>query len=254
MRGVSGQKTMLGRTTHEMAYNPVRDEIVVPQVFGQSILTFRGDVSGEEAPIRVIQGPLAQLRGASMLGIDPVNNEIFVPEGDHIKVFDLLANGNVAPIRILRGPDTMLGASNVAVDPVHNRLIVTGSVGTREKEENNQILIFDRTAQGNTKPLGVIKGPKSGVNGTFGVRAYPPGGFFAASVNGPQHTAPNDASFVGIWSITDNGDVPPRYKVGGPYGRLKQPRGVDFDPKNKAILISDKLLNAVLTYSLPEIY
>ena len=189
-----------------------------------------------------------------MLGIDPVNNEIFVPEGDHIKVFDLLANGNVAPIRILRGPDTMLGASNVTVDPVHNRLIVAGSLGTREKAENNAILIFDRLAQGNTKPLGVIKGLKSGLDGTFGVRVYPQGGFIAASVNGAQHTDPNDASYVGIWSINDNGDVPPRYTVGGPYGRLKQPRGVDFDPKNKAILVSDKLLNAVLTYSLPEIF
>jgi hypothetical protein len=247
---------MLGRTTHEMAYNPVRDEIVIPQVFGQSILTFRGGVNGEEAPIRVIQGPAAQLRGSSMLGIDAVNNEIFVPEGDHIKVFDLMANGNVAPKRILRGPDTLLGAANVAIDHVHDRLIVVGARGDggRESAENNAILIFDRTAEGNTKPLGVIKGPRSGIDGTFGVRVYPQGGYIAVSVNGPQHTNPNPASFVGIWHISDNGDVPPRYAIGGPYGRLQQPRGVDFDPKNKAIIVSDKLLNAVLTYSIPEIY
>ena len=189
-----------------------------------------------------------------MLGIDPVHDEIFVPEGNQIQVFDLLANGNVAPIRVLKGSDTMLGAANVAVDPIHNRLIVVGSLGTREKAENNQILIFDRTAQGNTKPLAVIKGRKSGIDGTFGVRVYPQGGFIAVSVNGPQHTDPNPASYVGIWSINDNGDVPARYTVGGPYGMLKQPRGVDFDPKNKSILVSDKLLNSVLTYYLPEIF
>jgi len=245
---------LLGRTTHEMAYNPIRDEIVVPQVFGQSILTFRGAVSGEEPPLRVIQGPMTQLRGASMLGIDPVHNEIFVPEGNQIQVFDLLANGNVKPIRVLKGPDTLLGAANVAIDPIHDRLIVTGSLGTRAKAENNAILIFDRLAQGNTKPLGVIKGPRSGVNGTFGVRALPQRGLFATSVNGTQYTDPNDASYVGVWSIYDNGDVPPRYTIGGPYGKLKQPRGIDFDLRNKAVLISDKLLNSVLTYSVPEIF
>jgi len=254
VRAISGQDSLLGRTTHELAYNAVRDEIVIPQVFGQSILTFAGDANGKAKPLRVIQGPLTQLRGASMLGIDAVNNEIFVPEGSQIQVFDLLANGNVAPKRILKGPDTMLGAANVSIDPIHNRMIVVGSVGTREKAENNQILIFDRLAEGNTKPLAVIKGPKSGIDGTFGLRVYPPTGMIAVSVNGPQHTDPNDASYVGIWSINDNGDVPPRYKIGGPYGILKQPRGVDFDPKNKAILVSDKLLNSVLTFSLPEIY
>ena len=116
-----------------MAYNAVRDEIVIPQVFGQSILTFAGGANGKEKPLRVIQGPLTQLRGASMLGIDAVNNEIFVPEGSQIQVFDLLANGNVAPKRVLKGPDTLLGAANVSVDPIHNRLIVVGSLGTREK-------------------------------------------------------------------------------------------------------------------------
>jgi hypothetical protein len=143
----------------------------------------------------------------------------------------------------------------VAIDPVHNRLIVVGSVGGEQRPENNKILIFDRTAQGNTKPLRVITGPKTGLNGTFGVRVYPPTGLFAVSADGPDTSAePTVPTFVGIWHIDDNGDVAPRFTVGGPYGMLKLPRGIDFDPKNKSILVSDKLLNAVLTYSVPEIF
>jgi DNA-binding beta-propeller fold protein YncE len=240
---------------HGMAYNPLRDEITVPQVFAQSILTFRGGATGEEPPIRVIQGPMTQLRGSSKLEIDPVHNELFVPDGRRIQVFDLLANGNVPPIRVLSGPDTMLGADSATVDPIHNRLIVVGSLGSEAIPENNAILIFDRTAQGNTKPLAVIKGPKTRLQGTFGVRVYPKTGFFAVSMDGPDTSAPPTIpTMVGIWSINDNGDVAPRYTVGGPYGMLKLPRGLDFDPKNKTILISDKLVNAVLTYSLPEIF
>jgi hypothetical protein len=250
-------KTMLGRTMHGMSYNAVRDEVVVPQEFAQSILTFAGGANGEQAPIRVLQGPLTQLRGGSKLEIDTVHNELFVPENDNIKVFDLFANGNVAPIRILKGPDTLLGADSVTVDPIHDRLIVVGALGGGGEKipANNRILIFDRKAEGNTKPLSVITGPKTGLQGTFGVRVYPQKGFFAVSMDGPDTTAaPKVPTMVGIWNITDSGDVAPRYTVGGPYGMLKLPRGLDFDPKNKSILVSDKLLNAVLTYYLPEIF
>ena len=246
---------MLGRTMHGMSYNAVRDEVVVPQDFAQSIFTFAGGASGEEAPLRVLQGPLTQMRGTSKLEIDAVHNELFVPEGDNIKVFDLLANGNVAPLRILSGPDTLLGADSVTVDPVHDRLIVVGSLGSEKIPGNNRILIFDRMAQGNAKPLSVITGPKTGLNGTFGVRVYPKTGFFAVSMDGPDTTArPTVPTYVGIWNISDSGDVAPRYTVGGPAGKLQLPRGLDFDPKNKSLLVSDKILNAVLTYYLPEIF
>ena len=41
---------------HGIAYDEIHDEFTVPQQFAQAILTFRGDASGESAPIRVIHG------------------------------------------------------------------------------------------------------------------------------------------------------------------------------------------------------
>jgi hypothetical protein len=32
------------------------------------------------------------------------------------------------------------------------------------------------------------------------------------------------------------------------------PRGLTLDPKKKTVIVSDKYLNAVMTFSLPEIY
>jgi hypothetical protein len=64
----------------------------------------------------------------------------------------------------------------------------------------------------------------------------------------------HDRGFVGVWSIHDRGDVPPRWMIGGPKGMLVQIRGVALDPKNKSVMVSDKRLNAVLTYSFPEIF
>ena len=233
VRKIEGQKALLGRTMHSIAYDPIHDEFSVPQQLAQAILTFRGDTNGEQPPARVIQGPLTQLQQPDRLDVDPVHNEIFVPEGDRVLVFSRDGNGNVAPLRILQGPDTQLGASAVAVDPVHDLLIVGG----QQRRSGTRLLIFNRTDQGNVKPKAVIGGPKSGIidlGGPFAV--YPPKGEIIVSVRGGGEDAASnmasDKCFVGVWTIQDNGDVPPRWTIGGPKGVLQMVRGVGLDPKN----------------------
>ena len=234
---------------HSIVYDAIHDEFVVPQQFGQAILTFRGAANGEEAPIRVIQGSNTQLRDPDRLDVDPVNNEIFVPHGDAVLVFPRAASGNVAPIRVLKGPDERFGAGALVVDPVHNLLIVAAS----DSRDAFRLMIFDRTAEGNAKPKAVIGGPNSRLTrlgGPFAV--YPPTGKLIVSIRGPSFSSPE--SFVGVWSIHDKGDVPPHWIIGGPDGILRQPRGVALDPKNKSMIVSDKYLNAVLTFQFPEIF
>ncbi len=60
---------------------------------------------------------------------------------------------------------------------------------------------------------------------------------------------------VCVWNYAeDNGDAPPRWTIGGPGGMLRQPRGVTLDPRNKTLLVSDKYLNAVISYYFPEVF
>ena len=42
---------------HDIRYDEINDEIVVPVPYSEAILTFRGDADGQESPIRIIQGP-----------------------------------------------------------------------------------------------------------------------------------------------------------------------------------------------------
>lgn len=249
---------------HALAYDEIHDEIVAPQPHSHAVLTFRGGASGEEPPIRVIQGPLTLLgiSETDQLAIDPINNEIYVPQGDTILVFPREANGNVAPIRVLKGPDALRRAAAVAIDPVHNLLVVTG---TPAAGGPGGVMIFDRTAQGNTKPRGMIRGPKTDLSGGGRIYVYPPRALMlvVASVgSGVTRQAgefrgaemANNRGFVGVWSIDDRGDTPPRWMIGGPNGILVQIRGVALDPKHKSVILSDKRLNALLTYSFPEIF
>ena len=254
-RLIAGQKTLLARTMHDIRYDAIHDEFVVNNPFAQAVLVFRGGADGEEAPIRVIQGPSTQLGFSGRLDVDAVNNEIFVPGGDRILVYPREGNGDVAPIRIIRGPDTLLrSAGALAVDPVNNLLAVGTNRGFARGVGNGSLMIYNRTDDGNVKPRGVIEGPKSGIIRINQIQVYPPKGWIVASQPGVGYEQEPEGAFVGIWSVNDNGDVPPRWVIGGPKSTLKKPRGVALNPKNKELIIADMRLNAVLTYYFPEIF
>ena len=232
---------MLGRTMHGMGYDSVRDEIVVPQQFGQGILVFRATANGEEPPVRVIRGPSTRLIALDRVHVDEVNGEYVVPEGEEVLVFSRDSNGDAKPVRVLSGPSTGFSAARaVAVDTARNLLIVVG----RGPKGGTQISIFDRKASGDAKPLRVI----TGLAGSQNVTVEPQRGLIFVVQLG------RNTGYVGVWSVEDSGNAPPRFVIGGPNGTLFDPRGVVLDIKNRAVLVSDKQLNAVLTYHIPQIF
>jgi hypothetical protein len=227
-------------------------------------MTFRGGASGEEAPIRIIQGSRTGLVMPDQLDVDPIHNEIFVPtrtEGaGWVYVFPRDAVGNVAPIRKLGGPGTGVSGGDAAVDPDRNLLLVTGEVNGERG-----ILIFNRTDQGNAKPIRVISGgPKSGTMGPSGPKLIAGTNLFVGMTR--RWGAPNKRdvptsnfqspdvaqSFVGVWSIEDTGDVEPRWTIA--HDILKEVRDLAVDPKHKQLMVVDKGLNAIMVYDFPELF
>ena len=275
-RAIAGQNTLFSRTIHDMAYDNVHDEILVPSFYAFAILTFRGDANGNVAPVRKIFGPHTRLKNPQAVAVDGVHGEIFVPQGNQVLVFPREADGDVAPIRVVEGPDTGLGAGRVTVDPVHNLLIAANASGeAREggfggdagrdaggggRRRVAAIRIFDRTANGNAKPLRVITGKAA--DDAWLMTTYPEKGVIFAVVR-PGNTGglEGDISgryalddYVGVWSIFDDGDVPPRLTIGGPGLLLKDARGIAVDPKSKDVMVSDKTLNAVFRFHVPEAF
>jgi hypothetical protein len=266
-RTLEGQKTLISRTMHALAYDPMHDEIVVSSPLASAVLTFRGAANGEEPPVRVIQGPHTQILGTNdKVSIDPANNEILASSRNAIVVFDRMANGDVPPKRVLSGPDTQLligtggGPGLGQVDPMRDLLLVN----TRGK-----MLIFDRTAKGNTAPKAVIEGPKSEMADIYIFQLYPPKGWVIAACA--------EGTAVCAWSVTDNGDVPPRWKI--PVHQLTgyYPTALAIDPVHKELMISavgpqptqsafdgrprkpqtrpaSGIMNTVITFSWPEVF
>ena len=268
-RMIAGQATKLSRTMHDVRYDEINDEFLVTNPFGQAVLVFRGGADGNEAPIRIIQGSKTHLGSADRLDVDPVNDEIIVPNGDSVLVFPRRANGDVAPLRVIQGSNTLLrNATTLSVDPVHNLLVVglnksgrvvqqapSGTMTARSSGQDGALLVYNRTDNGNVKPRNVIRGPHSGITRITQMAVYPPRKLIIATQPGEISDMEPENAFVGVWGMEDNGDVPPRWRINaGTKSTMKKPRGVVLDRKNKEVIIADMRLNAILTFYFPEIF
>ena len=270
-RIITGQGTRLGRTIHGIAYNAVRDEIVTVNPLAAAILTFRGGANGEEVPLRVIQGPNTHLILPHAVSVDPENKEIIVGDREsEIVVFPDDVGGNLVPRRLLRGPKTKLAfVVGTAVDPVRNLLFVANS-----GPGATGILIFNRTDTGDVAPRAMISGPRTGLTYPWEVRVYGDK-IFVGGTNTDYHM-PYDRGelhprsdlagiplspwrsdtlgFIGVWNITDCGDVPPRALIRGALGGLIHPTGVALDPAHGEVIASDSVRNGVFTFLVPDFF
>lgn len=270
-RVIAGQNTKLSRTMHGIVYNERRDELVVPVALAGAILTFRGDVNGSDAPIRVIQGPKTHIVRPDTLYVDQLHEEIFVDSGrDSILVFPLLAEGDVAPIREIKGDKTLLANMfGIAVDPVHNVLAVSNrTMMSAEKGQElvgDRILIFNRTDDGNVAPRANIGGPKSGIVKLRQLDIDAERGKIYATVKNneesyeledvnPSPWNPVKIGFIGVWNVTDNGDIPPRAVIKGPATGLVWPAGVAINPRDHEVYAIDSVSNALFVFSMPEFF
>jgi hypothetical protein len=253
VRSVAGQNTLISRSTHGIAYDEAHDLFLIPNMYGQAIMFFRGDAAGDVAPVRIIRGPKTQLKNPDHLAFDGLHNEVFIPQGDKILSYSGSADGDVAPLRVLQGPDTQLTGGSVGVDPLNNLLIAVAN--DRELGQGRtKLLIFDRTANGNVKPKGVIRGPQSELIGTQAPFAvYPPKKLLLIGMYGPGPLGTED-SYIGVWDYGKYGDTPPLWKFGGPHGIIRQPRGVTLDVAHKSVIVTDKRVNAVMTWYFPEMF
>jgi hypothetical protein len=279
---IEGQATNMGRSLHGIAYNPVRDEIIVGNPMAAAILFFRGRASGNEAPQRMIQGPKTQLIFPHSVNIDVKNKEIIVLDTGvrGVLIFPWDAQGDVAPLRVIKGPNTkMKYIVGAGVDTERDLLVVsTSSYQERvagAAEEVNGLLIFNRTDNGNVAPRATISGPKTGIAiFPWQVQVYK-GKIFAAisdfyyrplySGNKPRPNLKPDtpivgpwgserSGFIGVWKTTDNGDVAPLAVIRGPGSGLIHASGIGLNTKHGEIFAVDSVRNGMYTFLVPEFF
>jgi DNA-binding beta-propeller fold protein YncE len=149
-------------------------------------------------------------------------------EPPKITVYPLNAEGDVAPIRTIQGPKTMLDwPAHMFIDQDRGDIYVANDGG-------NAILVFHETDNGNVAPYRVISGAKSNVKNPTGVYVDPKNKELVVSNMG-NHMAT-------VYPLDANGDVAPLRVIRAapldtPALQIGNPGAVAYDSKREEILV-----------------
>lgn len=213
----------------------VNNEILVTNWGNHSLTVYPRTASGNVAPLRTLTNAPA---GSAQVGIgnpgamavDTVNNEFYVTNcvsHPRIAVFNRLANGAVAPTRVIEGLATRLSRSmhGIALDLVNNEIIGPSTL-------EDAVVVFPRLASGNAAPLRVIQGPLTQINKAQGV---------AVDTVNNEIAVANEAAVppsITIYSRTATGNVAPLRIITSTVA-ITKPVGIWIDAVNNEIVLDD---------------
>jgi DNA-binding beta-propeller fold protein YncE len=167
LRTVIGHNTQL-EDPHGIAVDPERGVMLVTNhgngreksgdvVYGifdpPSITVYPLKADGDVAPLRIIEGPKAELNWPAHIWVDSAHGEFYVANDgdDSILVFNIDDSGDAAPKRRIKGPNTQIkNPTGVFLDAKNDEVWVS-NMG------NHRATVYPRTANGDVAPKRVIR-------------------------------------------------------------------------------------------------
>ena len=235
-----------------VALNPMRKEVAVSIEHPNTVVVYRREATGSEAPLRVLRGPETELADPHGIVVDTGHDEMLVANhgnwapltraeeqaqgglrGGHfalpsINTYAMEAKGDDKPIRKIQGAQTQLNwPMGLSLDATHDEIAVA-NYGT------NSILAFRRNAGGDVAPLRVIRGDRTGILGPMGV---------AIDVKNDELWVTNYRDHTAVvFARTANGNVAPKRVLrnapaGTPAVGFGNPGAIAYDSKRGQILV-----------------
>ena len=226
------------------AIDEENNELFVTIQYPPKVVVYRKDAADEEKPLRVVEGPHTLLHDTHGLALDRKRKLMIVGSWGNssdpnvagsgkfyppsIAVYPLDGNGDVAPLRVIQGPQTRLDwAGGMALDVESGDLFVANDVG-------GSILVFKETDQGDVAPARVIQGPKTGLNHPIGISID--------AKNREVWVANMGNASASAFPLSAEGDVAPLRTIrSAPLGRQSvkfgKPQAVAYDSKRDLYLV-----------------
>ncbi len=198
-----------------------RDEMFISVEHVNKITVYKRTATGDDDPLRFIQGPKTMLADPHGIYVDSDRNEIYVANHGHYREtkvgegYQLFGDGKLAKVRGSQ-------ASPGIVEPL------TPSTG---RFIPASITVYPRTANGNVAPIRTIGGSKSGMNLPLGIHLDPVSGQIVVANSGDQS--------VLFFDRNANGDVAPVRVIKGPATEMKDPSAVFVDTKRNELWVTN---------------
>jgi len=162
-----------------LAADEEKDELFVGVQYPPEVAVYRKGASGDDKPLRSLQGESTRLSDVHGVALDTKNRLLYVANWGHvsdyrmpgtgrfedpsISVYPLGADGDVSPIRTIKGPKTQMDwPAQMTIDTDTGDLYVANDMG-------HSVLVFKGTDQGDVTPTRVIKGNRTGLANPSGV-------------------------------------------------------------------------------------
>jgi DNA-binding beta-propeller fold protein YncE len=212
-----------------------------------SIMVYRKEAAGRDKTVRRIEGNNTLLEDPHGIALDTKNKLIYVSNFGNadlraadghgrygkfdmpsITVYPLEGNGDIKPLRVIKGPKTLMNwPSHMAMHVDRQELFVAN-------DADDSVLIFKATDEGDVAPIRVIKGPNTSIK-------HPPGIALDEKTNEIFVASMGNAT-VTVFPVTANGNVKPlRVVRGAPVGsvglNIGNPGAVGYDSKRDQILV-----------------
>lgn len=229
---------------YALAADEEKDELFMTVHLPPQVVVYRKQAEGDEQPLRILRGPRTQMADTHGLAIDVKRQLMFTNNWGaysnfkvlggsfsdaSITVFPLNASGDTPPLRVIKGPKTLLNwPANMSIDPNTGDLYVANSV-------DQSILVFSGTAEGDVAPKRIIKGDRTGISYPLSV---------VADVQNNELWVSNfgNAS-ASVYPLTANGNVAPIRTIrSAPQGKQSLGNGgkavaITYDPKREEVLV-----------------
>ena len=229
-----------------IAADETRQELFVT-VQPVAVIVYRKGASGTEAPLRVLEGDATELADPHGIALDLKNNLMIVANHGHRRI------GGPPQLRPFdewrrAWEEAMSGNSS------HNFVSLYGRGGGGEEGggagggrdfgrfEPPSLNIYARDASGNTRPLRVIKGPRTQLNWPSHVAIH--------EARGEIFVANDSDDSVLVFRVTDSGDVAPTRVIKGRRTAIKNPTGISVDAANGELWVASMGNYAITVFPL----
>lgn len=245
MRNLGGPATTLHAPAGG-AYEPVEDVIYVADFWGQAIRVYAVGANGNAAPKRVLDSPY--VGQARTVAVDVVHDELLTfTSGCCLAAFNRTDSGSAFFKRYVQwgGLSGSVTQQNSPQGLVY--LAPTDEVALIDSDAASpytpKVLVFDRTASGNTAPKRVIQGVNTLLGSYASAIAYNEAAheiYVAAYV---QNADQSRSGRILVFDDAAAGNAPPKRKISGIFTGLEltssgRISGLAIDPQRQVLIVA----------------
>jgi DNA-binding beta-propeller fold protein YncE len=204
-------------TTFGIVGDEEAQELLMTVQDPDAVVTFKKSSSGQEPPIRLLQGSRTQMADPHGIALDAKTGLIYV------------TNWGTYKERRIPNPAEKTGGRGGEKPnwPVGIEFNIAGSSEFRLPS----ITVYRKDANGDTAPLRIIQGPKTLMNWPTAIAVHPD--------RGEIFVANDTADNVTVYRADASGDVAPIRVLKGPRSLIKNPTGIAVDVKNGELWVTN---------------